>query len=94
MKKSYLLAYSDSLGTRDEIKECLSGLDVIDTWRFDMPYTFYVISDNSANEISQAIRDSLGNGRFIITEISSENKQGWLPKETWYLINNKKRKPN
>ncbi len=91
MRKSYLLVYSNSLGTRDQVKNCLSSIKEVLTWRFDMPNSFYIISENSADEIARSIRNTLGKGRFILTEISS-NKQGWLPSESWYLINNKKHK--
>ena len=91
MRRSYLLVYSDSLGTRDQVKNCLSDIEEVTTWRYDMPNSFYVISDYSADEVARAIRENLGKGRFLLTEISS-NKQGWLPNETWYLINNKKHK--
>jgi hypothetical protein len=92
MRRAYILAYSDSLGNRDTIKNCLSKIPEVVTWRFDMPYSFYIISDHSAVEIARSIRSNLKNGRFLITEIT-DNKQGWLPNETWYFVNNKKRKP-
>ena len=91
MRKSYMLIYSDSLGSRDEVKDCLNSLSEVLTWRYDMPNSFYIVSDYTANQIAKSIQDSIGNGRFLVTEISS-NKQGWLPPESWYLINEKKHK--
>ena len=87
--KAYLLVYSDSLGTREQVKNCVSKIEEVHTWRYDMPNSFYIISEYSANEIAQSIRRVLGNNRFIVTEISVSNRQGWLPKETWHLINQK-----
>lgn len=89
MRKAYMLIYSDSLGSRNEIRKCLNSLEVIDTWRYDMPNSFYVISEHSASEIAKEIRRLLGNGRFLLTEIS-DNRQGWLTSQSWYLIKNKK----
>ena len=90
MRKIYLLVYSDSLGSREAIKKCLSSLESVVTWRYDMPNSFYIISEESANVISHQIREYLGfnKGRFLVTEIP-ENRQGWLPKPTWYFIKNK-----
>lgn len=88
-KKSYLLAFSESLGSQEKIKSCLDKLSEVDSWRFDMPYAFYIISDKSASTIASAITSELGNGRFLITEITS-NKQGRLPRAAWTFINDKK----
>lgn len=88
--KAYLFVYSDSLGTRDQVKNCLSTIKQVYTWRYDMPNSFYLLSEYSANEIATSIRQVLGNQRFFITEIFGSNKQGWLSKETWHLINHKK----
>ncbi|MDD4183682.1 MAG: hypothetical protein PHT53_07710 [Candidatus Omnitrophica bacterium] len=90
MKKAYLLAFSDSLGTREEVKNCVKNFPGI-TWRYDMSNAFYIISEENANQISTRIQNYFGkNGRFIVTEISDLNKQGWLTKDSWFLINNKK----
>ena len=91
MKKAYLLVYSDSLGSRSKVKECLNSIEIIATWRYDMPNCFYLISEFSASELSKSIRKELGRGRFLITEIS-DNRQGWLPSKTWHLIKFKKHK--
>jgi len=57
-----------------------------------MPNTFYLVSDKTARELSTLIRTCRdGKGRFIITEIGSDNG-GWLTPDSWYLINNKKYK--
>jgi len=92
MRKAYLLVYANSLGTRNEVKDCVDNLPEILTWRYDMPNCFYLISEYDAQDISNAIRSYLGNkGRFLISEVT-DNKQGWLPSKTWYLLNNKKHK--
>jgi len=92
MKKAYLLVYSDSLGSRDQVKDCVDSIRKIIYWRYDMPNCFYLISEYDADEISESIREYSGNkGRFIVVEVT-DNKQGWLPSKTWYLLNNKMHK--
>ena len=91
MRKAYLLVYSDSLGTREQVKNCINEIGLIIHWRYDMPNSFYLISENTAQQISDKIIGKMGWGkRFLITEITS-NKQGILPRETWDLINKKSR---
>lgn len=92
MRKAYILVYSDKLGTREEVKHCIDSIKEVYTWRYDMSNSFYIISDYSADQIATAIHDFTGKTRFLVSEITS-NKQGWLPDDTWYLINNKKHKP-
>ena len=91
MRKSYLFVNSDNLGTREQVKDCVDNLREVIHWRFDMPNCFYLISESSAVRLAYLIRGVLGNHRFLITEIKSNNKQGWLPQTTWDLINNKRR---
>lgn len=90
MRKAYILVYSGSLGNSEKVKNCLSKINQVIHWRTDMPNSFYIISTDTANDIAKSIRKEIGNGRFLITEITS-NKQGWLPTETWELINKKRR---
>jgi hypothetical protein len=93
VKNAYLLVYSDSLGTRDEVKDCINNISTVITWRYDMPNCFYIISEYDAIDISKSIREYFNNkdGRFIVSEVT-DNKEGWLPADTWYLLNNKEHK--
>lgn len=90
MKRSYLLVYNNQLGTRDQVKEALNHSPII-TWRYDMPNSFYLISESSAREIAGYLKDKLGSGRFIVSEIEN-NYWGFGSKETWHLIKNKELK--
>ena len=92
MKKAYLRVYSSTLGSRLEVKECLNSLREVIHWKHDLPQAYYIISEESAATLTSLIREHFGGkGRFIITEIS-DNKAGWLPRETWYLLKHKIRK--
>lgn len=93
MSKPYLLAFSDSLGTQEQIKNWLNSIPEVSTWRFDMPHSFYIISDSDAKTIAEKLRSASGknDGRFIVTEIPA-NSWGYLTGESWYLIQNLKTK--
>jgi len=93
VRKSYLFVYSGLLGDRERLKAILNSLPQVLLWRYDLPSAFYIVSESSADEIARAIRQAVGKkGRFIVTELGP-NKQGWLTPESWYIINNKTRKP-
>ena len=87
MKRTYLLIYSDRLGTRDEIKEFLDRTSEILNWRYDLPNTFYLVSSLSAEELYEVIQGyNQRRGLFLISEVG-ENTQGWLPAKSWMLLN-------
>jgi len=93
MKKVYLLAFSDDFGSREDIKTCIESMPSVEIWRYDMTNAFYLVSEKSANELSNELKSKTkSDGRFVITEFS-ENLQGWLTEESWYLIKNKTIKP-
>lgn len=86
--KTYLFVYANSLGDRERVKGMLSLMPEVSHWRYDMPNSFYIMSDCSAQELVDAIANKVGGQgvkRFIITEIS-DNRQGYLPRETWNFI--------
>ena len=93
MRKAYLLLFSDAIGGKEKIREWLNSEDSIIHWRTDLPSMFYVISEVIATDLAQSLSIFIGGkGRFLFSEIG-ENRQGRLPKETWYLLQNKRRQP-
>ena len=91
MKKAYVMIYNDEVGTRDQVKEVLNH-HPIETWRYDIPNSFYLVSEESARAISEYIRSKLPQGRFVVTEISN-NYWGHTTPDTWHLIKHKAHKP-
>lgn len=86
----YLLIYGNKTGDRESIKAVLNSIPEVLHWRFDMPNSFYIKSDNSASELCELFAKALNKNskRFLIVEIT-DNKQGYLLKETWNFINDK-----
>ena len=89
MRRVYFLIYNDDLGTRSQIKRFLDAQETIDDWRYDIPGLFYLISELTADELCQLIRNGLkqeeSGARFIVSEVS-RNRQGWLPRDTWKFL--------
>ena len=87
--KAYLLSYANTLGTRDEVKLAIHTMGGVKSWRFDMPNSFYILSEQSAGELTRLLRAARGNkGRFLIVEIGS-NSSGWLPPDAWKFLKRK-----
>ncbi len=84
--KAYLLSYANSLGTREEVKAAIHTMGGVKTWRYDMPNSFYILSDKTAEELGRLLRAARGDkGRFIMVEIGA-NKFGWLPPDAWRFL--------
>jgi hypothetical protein len=92
MRRTYLFAFSPSLGTHEEVLKCVQSLPSMVFWRYDLPNAFYIVSDADANTIAlQIINHFNNNGFFVVTQISSvvSDTQGWLPNASWHLIHHK-----
>ncbi len=91
MRKAYIFLYSDKTGGRDTVRAWANQEPAVIHWRYDMPHSFYLVSEKSAAELSESFSNFNGRkGRFLIAELS-ENRQGLLPKETWQLLRSKSR---
>ncbi len=89
MRKSYLFIYDDKVGSREDVKKYLDSLSQIINWRYDLPNSFYLVSELSAEEIADLILEyTKEKGRFLVTELAS-NKQGWLTNISWAMVNKK-----
>ena len=87
MRKTYLLVFSDSFGTREQVKAALETMPIIEKWRYDMMPAFYLVSTASADLIASELMSRIPTrGRFIVAEVNI-NKQGWLTPGSWHLMN-------
>ena len=87
--RTYLFIYSDAMCNRDTIKTAIAGIPEIIRWRYDIPNSFYIHSNASADELTAKIANKFpGRKCFLFVEIF-ENRQGYLSKETWNFINQK-----
>ncbi len=93
MRKAYILLYDNSVGTREAVKGVIDSMQRVYTWRFDIPNSFYIISEYSAEQLYQEFVDKNGiRGRFMFIEAST-NRQGQMLNETWHLLTHKTHKP-
>ena len=85
--KLYLLVLGATL-TFDDVKKFIDGQQRVIDWFYSMPNSMFLVSDLSASDIYELIRSKFNEGRFFITEVSPNNRQGWLPRSHWAKINN------
>lgn len=86
---TYLLIYDADTADRETMKTHLSSMREILNWRYDMPNSFFLHSNESADKLTELLASHLFNYKcFLFVEIPA-NKQGYLRKETWDFINNR-----
>ena len=84
--RCYLLIFNNLFGTRYDAIEIIKKVSIVSSWRCDMPNAIYLKSESSAQQLCDAIRKVRTTGRFLVCEIS-DNRQGYLTKETWSFMN-------
>jgi hypothetical protein len=88
---SYLFVYNDDLGSADDLKAYADIRPEIVNWkrRFaKLPNSMLLVSPEDAGTLSNIIRERFPDGSFIIVQVNDVDKNGWLPKSMWDLINN------
>lgn len=86
-KKSYVLIYSDDLGTREEVRDFLDAQSKILNWRWELPNAFFLVSELSAHELAALVHRLNEKARFLITEYAAVNSEGWLGNNAWKILN-------
>lgn len=87
MRRIYLFVYSDLMGDREAMIKLVDSIPQILDWRYDMPNSFYIISEEMSDTLSDLIYSNCSGShiRFIISEVPN-NRQGFLPGKTWEFI--------
>lgn len=89
MRRLFVLLYDDALGTRQELQMAINATaPIVLEWRFDLPNSFFLISEATAKTIAEAIRFRRPNGRFVVLEAGGDY-WGWDHPETWHMFQNK-----
>ena len=86
--KVFLLNYSTDFGAAEEVKVAVRASPYVAAWRYDLPYSMYLLSERTAKEIAIDLRARRPNGRFMVTELGADY-WGWNTDATWYLFANK-----
>ena len=85
---SYILVYSDRLGTREEVTGFLDSSSRVTYWYYCLPNCIFFTSTLGAVALAELVQEQFGKGAmFLISEIH-EDRQGWLPPTAWHLFRN------
>jgi hypothetical protein len=85
--KAHLLVFDGSQITRELIVEKIDHIPVIENWYAFFDNTICLASEEEARLLSGLLHAELPKLRFIITEIQSSGKGGWLPMSIWAFLN-------
>lgn len=88
MKRSYIFVYADSFGLHETVKNHIDAIPEILNWRYELPNSFFLVSELSASNLYEKIKPLNETGKFLISE-TTDNKQGWLAKDSWRILNEK-----
>lgn len=93
MKKAYLLIYSNHTASRETIKKWAESDPKIIFWRYDLPNTFCLISENPAEELRASMEKFINRSLDgIIVEmnvdyaLNSDKISGNMPPHFWHLV--------
>lgn len=82
---TYLLVFSDDFADIYDFVKYLDKQESILDWRNDKPNSLMIKSRLKASEITSKIREDYPNGRFFVTEITS-NSAGFELNDAWDFI--------
>lgn len=87
MKKPYVIVLGDGF-PRKQLLDEMDRDSRFGVWFYSMPNSFIVYSSIDANAIDKVIKEKIGDKfRYFISEVSKDNRQGWMPSQHWDLIN-------
>jgi len=88
MRKVYLLVFDRDYEKYDykEFHNSIKESPYIYTWWHYIKSCYILISDLSANSLSEEIRKMVPAHRFLLTQIHLNNSDGWLPQKAWDWI--------
>lgn len=91
---SYLIVFNNAFASREEVTDLIDRIPDVVNWRADLPNCVLAISNLSASALSETLAelnigaDGKTKGQYLVAEVG-KNKQGWLPKSMWRMMNEK-----
>lgn len=83
---NYILVFSDSVGSREDVKDFINSRDEIITWYLCMSNAIFIRSKLAATSLQKVFREFTNDkGRFIILDCDTD-RNGWLPTKAWQFM--------
>ncbi|WP_140419300.1 hypothetical protein [Sphingobium sp. Z007] len=86
---SYIIVFNDKVSPRAGVQEFLDEIPEVTYWYACLPNCIFAASSLTAGGLAEKIKKKFGTSagqRFLVSEIA-DDKQGWLPKQAWQLLN-------
>ena len=83
--KVYQLTCSPLFGEENDVTYMLKGIDSIKDLRSPIPYFFLIKTYDTAPTLAEKLLKVFPGRRFLLSELT-DNRQGYLPKDTWDFI--------
>jgi len=85
-KRAYILVFS-AKRDRDDVKHFLDSHSEVLDWFSCFRNAFFLVSTSTAEKLAQAYHEQFADGakRVFIGHLD-DDRQGWLPKRAWDLI--------
>jgi len=85
---NYILVFSDSVGSKDDVKNFVNSRSEILTWYLCMSNAIFVRSKYTADDLQKIFREfTKDKGRFMILDCDTD-RNGWLPRKAWDFMKN------
>ena len=84
--KPYLFAYSQAC-PQAHAHSVLNDTQGVDTWVSPFPHAAILVSRLNTQDLSAIIRERLPGVWFMVTEMTPQSVNGWLPGILWEYVN-------
>jgi hypothetical protein len=93
MARSYMITVDllDPTLNVEALNVFITTSPFFENWWNHIPGVYLVLSDKSANEISEAIRRYTKDARLLVVEVNPAESEGWLPEVSWKWIRRRAR---
>ncbi|MCY4305332.1 MAG: hypothetical protein OXC62_11255 [Aestuariivita sp.] len=85
--KSYFFAHSHACPP-EYAHRILNDTAAIETWVSPFPYSAIIVSKLNPHKLAAVLRQRLPNIWLLVTEMNSQDVDGWLPGNLWEFVQN------
>ena len=84
--RNFLLVFNGSQINRRAVTTRIDSVAAIANWMAFFENAICLVSASSARELSDRLREVLPDVQFILTELETGRRNGWLPKSVWSFM--------
>jgi len=86
LRNCYVFTHSPEIGVSAFVQLMLNGVPNVVNWLQFLPCTYVLVADCGASELFNSINEFSDAERFIILNVNSGERNGWLPKAAWDMM--------